>query len=103
MLSIVSRTMRQLPVSFMKRIVIARLSLFLCVLLVGVSCRSGVVVRHPAPGSSSAKGLPPGQAKKVYGYQSAKAFAPGQQKKNRVQVSSQGKENNKYKKSKKKK
>jgi hypothetical protein len=103
MLSIVRRTMRQLPISFMKRIVIARLALFLFVLLVGVSCRSGVVVRHPAPGSSSAKGLPPGQAKKVYGYQSAKAFAPGQQKKNSVQVSSQGNENNKYKKSKKKK
>ena len=28
------------------------------------------------------QGLPPGQAKKVYGTQSAKPFAPGQQKKN---------------------
>ncbi|WP_300598322.1 hypothetical protein [Niabella sp.] len=27
------------------------------------------------------RNLPPGQAKKVYGYQSAKYFAPGQQKK----------------------
>jgi hypothetical protein len=31
---------------------------------------------HPQTG-----GLPPGQAKKVYGTKSAKPFAPGQQKK----------------------
>lgn len=46
------------------------------VLWVGVSCSSRVLVRYP-----TAKGLPPGQAKKVYGHQSARAFAPGQQKK----------------------
>ncbi|GAB2539089.1 hypothetical protein [Rufibacter soli] len=34
------------------------------------------------PGSrTSTQGMPPGQAKKVYGDQSAKAYAPGQQKK----------------------
>jgi hypothetical protein len=87
----------------MKKRVFAQTFLFVFVLMLGVSCRSGVVVRYPAPGSSSAKGLPPGQAKKVYGHQSAKAFAPGQQKKNSVQVSSQGNGNNKYKKGKKKK
>jgi hypothetical protein len=31
--------------------------------------------------SNGTSGLPPGQAKKVYGQQSAKEFAPGQQKK----------------------
>ncbi|QHL86761.1 hypothetical protein GU926_04630 [Nibribacter ruber] len=38
----------------------------------------------PIPGTStsrSTKGMPPGQAKKVYGDKSAKAYAPGQQKK----------------------
>jgi hypothetical protein len=30
--------------------------------------------------TSTSKGLPPGQAKKVAGTQSAKPFAPGQQK-----------------------
>lgn len=84
----------------MKKSVFARLVLFLFVLMLGVSCSRSVVVRYPAPGSSSAKGLPPGQAKKVYGHQSAKAFAPGQQKKH---VSSPGNGNNKYKKGKKKK
>ncbi len=36
------------------------------------------------PGSTrtaTTKGMPPGQAKKVYGDQSARAYAPGQQKK----------------------
>lgn len=88
----------------MKKSVFAPLLLFLFILQVGVSCRSGVVVRHPAPGTSSAKGLPPGQAKKVYGHQSARAFAPGQQKKHTpIQVGSQGNGNSKYKKGKKKK
>ncbi len=31
--------------------------------------------------TTSTRGLPPGQAKKVYGDQSARAYAPGQQKK----------------------
>jgi hypothetical protein len=83
----------------MKKSIFAQLLLFIFMLSVGVSCRSGAVVRYPVPGSSSSKGLPPGQAKKVYGHQSAKAFAPGQQKKNTIQ----GNGNNKHKKGKKKK
>lgn len=51
-------------------------------LTVLAGCSSRAVVRHPYPAPSASKGLPPGQAKKVYGHQSAKAFAPGQQKKN---------------------
>lgn len=45
-------------------------------------CSSRAVIRSPFPAPSASKGLPPGQAKKVYGHQSARAFAPGQQKKN---------------------
>ncbi|WP_341842421.1 hypothetical protein [Chitinophaga caseinilytica] len=39
---------------------------------------SCVVERHSHP-----HGMPPGQAKKVYGTKSAKPFAPGQQKKHK--------------------
>ena len=54
-----------------------------------VSCRSskskdGSVViagKRPSSTQSSAKRLPPGQAKKLNGDKSAKAYAPGQQKK----------------------
>lgn len=52
--------------------------LFVLVLTIFVAgCKNTPMGRtsHPA-----AKQLPPGQVKKVYGYQSAKAFAPGQQK-----------------------
>jgi hypothetical protein len=54
-----------------------------------ISCRSskskdGSVVisgKRPTSAHSSAKRLPPGQAKKLNGDKSAKAYAPGQQKK----------------------
>jgi hypothetical protein len=56
---------------------------FLFALLLTVSaCRSNKIVRYPVPTNPTAKRMPPGQAKKLYGHQSAKAFAPGQQKKN---------------------
>ncbi|MGE7773499.1 hypothetical protein ACQKLP_02190 [Chitinophaga sp. NPDC101104] len=42
---------------------------------------SCVVERHSHP--SHPHGMPPGQAKKVYGTKSAKPFAPGQQKKHK--------------------
>jgi uncharacterized lipoprotein len=38
-------------------------------------------ILYPDARSSSNKGLPPGQAKKITGAKSAKAYAPGQQKK----------------------
>jgi hypothetical protein len=88
---------------------ITRLTFFLALLVASVACSSsrktgsvtsrfpGGVKREgsdrssrypdgfpiPLPGSStsSTKGMPPGQAKKVYGDKSAKAYAPGQQKK----------------------
>ncbi|MGV3504953.1 MAG: hypothetical protein ACO1O1_14685 [Adhaeribacter sp.] len=66
------------------------------------SCSSSAVVRYPYPAQSSTRGLPPGQAKKVYGHQSAKAFAPGQQKKSSYHPSSQ-QNGHSHKKGKKKK
>jgi hypothetical protein len=54
----------------MKRIV---LSTAVLLIITGSSCTHH---SHPHNG-----GLPPGQAKKVYGTKSAKPFAPGQQKK----------------------
>ncbi|WP_181305612.1 hypothetical protein [Rufibacter sp. XAAS-G3-1] len=39
-------------------------------------------IYFPGDRSTSPRGLPPGQAKKVNGDQSARAYAPGQQKKN---------------------
>ncbi|GAA4300448.1 hypothetical protein [Nibribacter koreensis] len=57
----------------------------------------------PLPGSTnSTKGMPPGQAKKVYGDKSAKAYAPGQQKK-KHNGQGNGKGNSKGKKGKGKK
>jgi hypothetical protein len=87
----------------MKKSVFNQLVVLSLILVLAASCRSGVVVSYPRPGSSTAKSLPPGQAKKVYGHQSARAFAPGQQKKQGVQVSSPGNGNGHYKKGKKKK
>ncbi|WP_051360070.1 hypothetical protein [Adhaeribacter aquaticus] len=56
----------------------------LIIALAAASCRTSPIARYPnpypSPGGHS-RGLPPGQAKKVYGHQSARAFAPGQQKK----------------------
>jgi hypothetical protein len=57
------------------------LTIVLTISLVG--CRTGAVVKWPAPGNTASKPLPPGQAKKLYGHQSARAFAPGQQKKSK--------------------
>ena len=65
-------------------------------------CSSRAIIRSPYPAPSASKGLPPGQAKKVYGHQSARAFAPGQQKKNTQYSPSPGNES-KSKKGKKKK
>ncbi|WP_205702889.1 hypothetical protein [Botryobacter ruber] len=54
----------------------------MALLLAVSSCQKRVIIARPTSSSSAAaKGLPPGQAKKLYGHQSAKAFAPGQQKK----------------------
>lgn len=53
----------------------------LVVVMTGItasSCRSTRVYPKPGVGNS---GLPPGQAKKIYGDKSAKKYAPGQQKK----------------------
>jgi hypothetical protein len=47
------------------------------VLAAGILLSSCVVHRE----SGNPHGLPPGQAKKIYGTKSAKPFAPGQQKK----------------------
>jgi hypothetical protein len=63
----------------------------LALLSVGLlaSCaRSNYPGRNPDPRSGGVyypgpDGLPPGQAKKVYGHQSARVFAPGQRKKMR--------------------
>ncbi|WP_293915049.1 MULTISPECIES: quinol oxidase subunit 4 [unclassified Sphingobacterium] len=41
----------------------------------------GSCATHHSQGRGNG-GMPPGQAKKVYGKKSAKEFAPGQQKKN---------------------
>lgn len=48
--------------------------------------QNGVLIRRAEPtviivDNRVPQNLPPGQAKKVYGYKSAKVFAPGQQKK----------------------
>lgn len=64
-------------------------------LLVFDGCKSSSVVTIQNP---TAKHLPPGQAKKMYGQQSAKAFAPGQQKKQDNTVKSQKKAKHKGKK-----
>ncbi len=57
--------------------------IFLLLLLLSVSaCKTHKAVWYPVPTNPTAKRMPPGQAKKVYGHQSAKAFAPGQQKMN---------------------
>ncbi|HVI44555.1 MAG TPA: hypothetical protein VM802_06785 [Chitinophaga sp.] len=39
------------------------------------------VTSYPVYEGGNPHGLPPGQAKKIYGTKSAKPFAPGQQKK----------------------
>jgi len=62
--------------------------------LVMEGCKSTTVVSVPNP---TAKHLPPGQAKKMYGQKSAKAFAPGQQKKQGGTVKYQHKETGKHK------
>ena len=64
-------------------------------ILVLGSCKSSSIVTIPNP---TAKHLPPGQAKKLYGQKSAKAFAPGQQKKQGSTVKYQGQAKHKSKK-----
>jgi len=54
----------------MKRLILPGAFLFI---IIASSCS---YESHPSRG-----GMPPGQAKKVYGTQSAKPFAPGQRKK----------------------
>jgi hypothetical protein len=58
-----------------KQVSMKRIVLPIAVLLL-ISAASCSYHSHPQTG-----GLPPGQAKKVYGTKSAKPFAPGQQKK----------------------
>jgi hypothetical protein len=84
----------------MRKRIIAQVVLPALILIMAAGCRSTAIIGHPAPGYSVGKGLPPGQAKKVYGHQSAKAFAPGQQKKNSGGFNTQG-NGKKYKKDKK--
>jgi hypothetical protein len=88
--------------ALMRKTVYSRIIGVALVLLVTAGCQNGVLISHPVPGHSAAKGLPPGQAKKIYGHQSARAFAPGQQKKSPAGVANQQK-GNKHKKGKKKK
>jgi hypothetical protein len=85
----------------MRKSVFIRITSISLILVVAAGCSRGLVISHPVPGRSAAIGLPPGQAKKVYGHQSARAFAPGQQKKSPLGESRQNQ--HKYKKSKKKK
>jgi hypothetical protein len=56
-------------------------SFILVTFLASTSCSSSSRTRGTVIISNGNQGLPPGQAKKVYGTQSAKPFAPGQQKK----------------------
>lgn len=66
----------------MKTRLITPVVLALGLLLSVSACRSNRIINKPVVINPGHKGMPPGQAKKVYGHQSARAFAPGQQKKN---------------------
>jgi hypothetical protein len=52
----------------------------LVVLALSISnCSAGVAIR-PVKTTTTAKRLPPGQAKKIYGGKSARSYAPGHNK-----------------------
>jgi hypothetical protein len=55
---------------------VSRMALCVCMAFAAQSC-----VVHKKTAHTTAKPLPPGQAKKLTGSQSAKEYAPGQQKK----------------------
>jgi hypothetical protein len=86
----------------MRKSVLTQIVISGLLFVLAAGCRSTAIIGHPAPGRTVGKGMPPGQAKKVYGHQSAKAFAPGQQKKNSGVINTQG-NGKKYKKDKKSK
>ncbi len=62
-----------------RKILASALMLFAAFIM--FSCSRNSYPKKVIVTSGNTKGLPPGQAKKVYGTQSAKPFAPGQQKK----------------------
>jgi hypothetical protein len=63
-----------------KRNILIPAMLFLTVFLLS-SCSKNSYPKKVIVTDGNTQGLPPGQAKKVYGTRSAKPFAPGQQKK----------------------